>query len=208
MEQNAATILVGECFALSEADAALHTSFPERHILLPAADRGLAGVAFGLAIDGARPIVRLPDAESLLRLSAQIEEQSVLCSANAMHSGVVYELPCSPRDSQGIAQLDLQHSSVWAPISPAQTKVVLEQALRSEQNTVLLSCLSPDLATSAEDQRQSLGCFLHQSDEPWATVLCWGQACSSALAVAAELAAEECDLRSLRYSSSHRMRNH
>lgn len=194
MEQNSAAVLVGECFALSEADAALRTDFPERHILLPAADRSLAGIAFGFAVDGAHPIVRLPDAASLLRLSARIEEQSVLCAANGMSSGVVYELPCSPRDSHRIALLDLQNSSVWAPITPAQTKVILEQALSSDKNTVLLSCLSPDLKTDGEDSEVKPWLTLRQSDTPWATILCWGQACASALAIAAEFASEDCEI--------------
>ena len=68
--------LISECFELDSETKGLTKHFKDRTHLLPAADNALIGIAIGMAMDGAKVIVQLAEADSLWGILGQLGQET------------------------------------------------------------------------------------------------------------------------------------
>ena len=96
LAENDRVHLLGEALELSPATQGLIADHPDRVHLLPAADATLLGVAVGMALGGACPIVELSDAEALWGALQQLGQEGRLLCGGEFSASMVVRVPIGP----------------------------------------------------------------------------------------------------------------
>ncbi len=192
--------ILGEALELSPATSGLLAQAPDRVHLLPAADASLIGVAIGLAMSGARPVLELSGPDALWGILQQLGQEASLLSGE-FSGALVIRVPLAPGETAPVSALAaLPGVTLATPSSAAETAGVLAAALKARGAVVILEPrerLREGIAAVPEirlDQAQVARAGSH------ATVLAWGRGVAAALSAAETLSedgieAEVIDLR-------------
>ncbi len=198
--------VLGEALELSEVTRGLRRSFPERVHLLPASDAGLAGVAMGMALGGALPVLELP---GLGALRGALPALARAAAAREFSPTAVLRVPLMSAPPPGAlaAILAIPGLSVVAASSGSEAVGLLEAALAGRGLTVVLEPADaleagyPAADDAAAGESGLTGSARELTSGVHATILAWGAGVSAALEAAAALPDEQTaavlDLRSL-----------
>ncbi|MBX2796411.1 MAG: hypothetical protein KTR31_02040 [Myxococcales bacterium] len=117
--------------------------FSDRIVAVPVADRGVVGMAIGMAMGGKRPVVSLSGTASLPRIVGPLAHAGTLAQRGEFDVPLVVRLPYgtqAPGIDQPVGRFvgDLPGVAVVCPSSPRMAAGLLRTALRSRGPTVIL----------------------------------------------------------------------
>ena len=205
-ETDARVHLLGEALELSPVTQGLMAIAPERAHLLPAADATLVGLAIGMALGGARPVVELADAAALWAALPQLGgEIGALAAATEFPLSLVLRLPLAPR-APDLDLLDLlpPRIAIAAIGRAGEAGPTLRAALAHGGPVVLIEPLEVLAGTEqVTEEALPLGRARLLREGSQATVLAFGAGVPAALDAADILAhtgieVEVIDLRTIR----------
>lgn len=199
---DAAVHVLGEALELGAATRGLGALAPGRVHLLPAADATLLGVAVGMAMGGARPVVELAGPEALWGAIQQLGQEAAPLGGE-FDAPVVVRVPLVPGAPDPAALLtSVPGLTVAAAGQAGEGAALLRAALRARGPVVLLE--PQDVLAGAVEPAEDLplGRARVLRAGAHATALCWGAGVGAALAAADALAGdgvalEVIDLRTL-----------
>ncbi len=182
--------ILGEALELSPATSGLLSQAPDRVHLLPAADATLIGIAVGLAMSGARPVIELAGPEALWGILQQLGQEAAMLSGE-FAAPLVIRVPLAPGEVAPIAALiALPGVTVAVPAAAARLPGVLAAALRARGPVVILesrALLREGIAAASD---VTLGRAVVVRAGSHATVLAWGGGVAAALSAAEALSDE------------------
>ncbi len=202
LTEDGSVALLGEALELSPVCAGLRAQAPGRVHLLPAADATLVGVAVGMAMGGARPVVELSGPEALWGALQQLGQEAAPLRGE-FSAPVVLRVPMVPGAPDPSALLaSIPGLRVAAAGVAADGATLLREALRAAGPVVLLESAEVLAAPVEAADALPLGRARVARAGAHVTALAWGAGVSAALEAADLLAPdgvalEVIDLRSL-----------
>lgn len=199
LQRDPQVYLLGEAVDLSPATAGLRASNPQRVLCLPASDAALIGVAVGMALAGARPVVELADGAATWGALQQLGQEAASFSRDAdFPVGLVVRVPVAPGGADPTALLaGVPGVQVVCASSGADAAALLRAALGARVPVVLIEPLG---LPTGEPGDGGLGTGRIVRSGTAASVLTWGRGVAAALQAASAADApdlEVVDLRSL-----------
>lgn len=182
--------LLGEALELSPATRGLLAVAPKQVHLLPAADATLIGLAVGLAMSGARPVIELSGPDALWGILQQLGQEASLLSGE-FSAPLIIRVPVAPGEDVPVdAIAALNGVTLACPSSAAQAAGVLSAALSGRETVVILEPRELLLEGLEEPDAVTLGRAAVICEGTHATVLAVGRGVRAAQAAAADLASE------------------
>lgn len=212
LQNNDRVHILGEAIELSPATRGLTALAPDRVHLLPAADAGLVGVAVGMAMGGAVPVVELAGPEALWAAAAQLGAEAALLAGDFAGSLVV-RVPLAPGQEAPLDLLSgMPHLTVAAGASAPACAALLASALRARGPVVLFESADA-LAVETDETPTGLGTARALRSGSQLTFLGFGAGTVAAQSAAAALAedgvsAEVLDLGTAWPLDTERVRAH
>ena len=212
LQSNPRVHLLGEAVELSPATRGLAAAAPDRVHLLPAADAGLVGVAIGMAMGGAVPVVELAGPEALWGAASQLGAESALLQGD-FAGALVVRVPLAPGQSAPLELLDgMPHVAVAAGASAPACAALLASAIAGRGPVVLFESAEA-LAIADDEAVPALGEARQLRAGSQLTFLGFGAGSVAAQQAAEALAetgvsAEVLDLGSARPLDAARIRSH
>lgn len=169
---------------------------PERVLDLPIADRGILGVAVGLALGGRRPVVELASTSRVPAILEALAEIGSVAAAGEFAPTMVIRIPCGgeagPRiDRQAISILtSLEGIQVACASSADQAVGLLGAALSTAGIHVLLEPRAILASRASTDASATLGRARAIRAGRHVTLAAWGTAVDAAVTAAEALAVE------------------
>lgn len=197
LQKDPALFVLGEAVDLSPATAGLRAAHPGRVLRLPASDAGLVGVAVGLALGGARPVVELADGAAAWGALQQLgQEAAAFARDPEFPISLVVRVPLAPGDADPSALLaGLPGVTVAVASSGAEAAGLLRAALSARGPVVIVEPLD---APAGEAVDAGLGVARVVRAGAGVTVLTWGRGVAAALAAAATDGAPDLEIVDLR----------
>ncbi len=202
LQQDQRVHVLGEALELSPVTAGLRARAPERVHLLPASDAALVGVAVGMAMGGARPVVELAGPDALWGVLQQLGQEAATLSGE-FSAPVIVRVPMVPGAGDPTGLLTAIKGLTLAAAGVAADGAGLLQAALQASGPVVLLEFADVLAAPLEPAESlPLGRARVARAGAHATALCWGAGVGAALAAADLLAGdgialEVIDLRTL-----------
>ena len=138
LAQNAKVHLLGEALELSPATHGLLERHPERVHLLPAVDSALTGIAVGMALGGARPVVELAGPQSLHGAIQQLGQEGASVTGE-FSAPVILRVPIAPGETIPLSLLlAIPGITVGVASSALEARDLLVAALDASGPVVLL----------------------------------------------------------------------
>ncbi len=190
LRNNPRVHVLGEAIDLSPATRGLSDVAPDQVHLLPAADAGLLGVAIGMAMGGAIPVVELAGPEALWAAAAQLGPESALLTGD-FAAPLVVRVPLGPGQAAPLGLLDgMPHVAVAAGATAPACAALLAAAIAGRGPVVLFESAEALAAPDADDAAPGLGQARTTVAGTHLTFLGFGAGTRAAEAAAATLAAE------------------
>ncbi|MFT5685067.1 MAG: pyruvate/2-oxoglutarate/acetoin dehydrogenase E1 component [Myxococcota bacterium] len=194
--------ILGEALELSPATSGLLALSPDQVHLLPAADATLIGIAVGLAMSGARPVIELAGPDAVWGILQQLGQEAALLTGEFAGS-VIIRVPLAPGESAPVAALAaLPGVTLAAPSSGAQAAGILAAALKGRGTVVILEAREQlrEGVAAVPDVRLGEAEVVRAGEH--VSVLAWGRGVAAALSAAETLSdegieAEVIDLRTI-----------
>lgn len=178
--------ILSEALDLSPATRGLAAEAPDRVHLLPAADAGLVGVAIGMAMGGAVPVVELSGPDALWGAAQQLGQESVLLTGD-FAAALVIRVPLAAGVAPPFAALEgMPQVQVAAGADAASCAALLTDAISGRNVVVLFE--SADAMAISGDGGLGLGKARVRQEGDHVSLLCLGGAVSVATEAAAVLA--------------------
>lgn len=202
--KHSSTHLLGEAVELSPITRGLSAEFPGQVHALPASDAGLIGLATGMALGGATPIVELSGPDALWGAIQQLGQEAAAFASNPEFQATLVVRVPSPPGSGDLSPLlaSVPGLAIAAAGQAGEAADLLRAALGRRGPTVIVE--PSDILTQdiSEDEPLPLGKARILRAGTQVTALAWGAGVPAALAAAEDLAArgvslEVLDLRTL-----------
>ncbi len=164
---------------------------PERIFDLPAADRGAAGIALGMALAGKRVVLVLDGAGRLGAILDVLRSAAAFAASNPIGLVVLapYGTEAGPLDAPAGFAARIPGISVVAASSAGRLGSMLTAAIAANRPVVLLAPRAALVGRGdAEDAALDRASVLHAGDH--VTLAAWGGSVADALAAASSLADE------------------
>ena len=192
MASNPGVRLLGEAVELSAVTAGLASEHPGRVLALPASDSALIGVAVGMALGGAIPVVELAGPSSLWGALQQLGQEASGLGSHPEFSGtLVVRVPAAPGSIDlGAVVSALPGVRVGVVGQPGEGALLLKAALASRGATVIIEPQEVLAQTVSDLAPLSLGSARKLRDGDRVSLLAVGAGVAAALAAAEQLAAE------------------
>ena len=185
--------LIGESLPLSGTASPLLRAHPDRCHLLPAADATLVGIAIGLAMTGAKPVVELSGPKALWGALQQLGQESMGLQGEFAGT-LVIRVPLRPDDMNPLAVLEgLQQITVACASNSADAAVLVQAALTQPRTTVLLEPITVLAASGGVAGPADFGKAVIVDPGTHVTIAAWGDGVAAAQSAARSLAADGID---------------
>jgi pyruvate/2-oxoglutarate/acetoin dehydrogenase E1 component len=202
LAQNAKVHLLGEALELSPATHGLLERHPERVHLLPAVDSALTGIAVGMALGGARPVVELAGPQSLHGAIQQLGQEAASATGE-FSAPVILRVPVAPGEVLPLSLLlAIPGVTLGVASSALEARDLLVDALGASGPVVLLEPRWLLDRPVKEAERLPLGTARIVRSGDHCSLVCWGEGVRAAREAADLLStegieAEVIDLRCL-----------
>ena len=178
LSNNPNTHILSECFDVHSDLVDIISQFPAQAHLLPMSDNALVGIAIGMAIDGAFPIVQLASSESLYAILPQLHQET----EHGFPLPMVIRVPSFDLQDINLNMLSSLPAAVYCPQNQAHAESIISEARTRKQPTILIE--SQALMTAQKKSNFSADeteVVLEGSD---VTILTWGEGASIAVEIA------------------------